>query len=233
MEVKYKLVNIIAKHSVLQMPLKWVHPFTCICAGPSGCGKTTFVVKFLGNLKQLVRGDIKRIIWVCNKGSQPAEHIPGVSFIHELPSFENPSKINTLYVIDDLMHECYNREVSQLFTRGSHHNNISVILITQNIFYQSRESRNISLNAKYIVAFKNPRDTRQFLYLARQIYPTKPCELYNAYLDATDKPHGYLVLDLSQEKDRRLRFYTNIFPGEIPQIYSPEGEVGKCSEVLL
>ena len=42
--------------------------------------------------------------------------------------------------------------------KGSHHRNISVILITQNLFHQANYCRTISLNAKYIVLLKNARN---------------------------------------------------------------------------
>jgi len=40
-----------------------------------------------------------------------------------------------------------------------------VLLLTQNLFHQDTNSRDISLNAKYLVLFKNVRDKKQFLYL--------------------------------------------------------------------
>jgi len=59
------------------------------------------------------------------------------------------------------------------------------------------------------------------MFLARQDYPENSTSLYTAYLDATLKPHGYLLLDLTQDKDDRLRFRTNIFRTEETIIYSP------------
>jgi hypothetical protein len=130
-----------------------------------------------------------------------------------------------LVILDDLLHKAYSDQVSDLFTRGSHHRNISVILITQNLFHQTRFSRNISLNSKYFVAVKNLRDKQQFLYLARQIYPEDSNGLYTAYLDATEIPHGYIVLDLAQDSHNLLRFRARIFPEEKPPvIYAPVGD---------
>jgi hypothetical protein len=56
------------------------------------------------------------------------------------------------------------------FHQGKPSQEISVILITQNLFHQGRFSRDISLNTKYLVVFKNVRDKNQFVYLARQVY---------------------------------------------------------------
>jgi len=61
-----------------------------------------------------------------------------------------------LVIIDDLMRESSRRRS----IKGSHHKNLSVILISQNLFHQERGrvQRDISLNANYITVFKNPRD---------------------------------------------------------------------------
>ena len=83
-----------------------------------------------------------------------------------------------------------------LFTKGSQHRNISVVLITQNIFHQSKNYRDISLNTKYLVLLKNVRDRSQFSRLA-QVYPKHRVDLYNSNLHATAKPDGYLILHLS------------------------------------
>ena len=76
-----------------------------------------------------------------------------------------------LVILDDLLTDVYSNQVCELFTRVSHHRNISVILIIQNLFHQGRFCRDISLNAHYIVALKNVRDKKQVMYLASQVYP--------------------------------------------------------------
>jgi hypothetical protein len=74
-------------------------------------------------------------------------------------------------VLDDLLNKVYSRAVCDLFTKGSHHRNLSVILITLNFFHQAPHCRDIPLNAKYLVAPKNVRDRNLFAYLARQVLP--------------------------------------------------------------
>ena len=87
-----------------------------------------------------------------------------------------------------------------------------------NLFHQGRNCRDISLNAKYLILFKNVRDKRQFSYLANQILPEDSSGLFKAYLDATTRPHGYLLLDLTQDSVDQYRFRTNIIPHEYPHI---------------
>ena len=132
-----------------------------------------------------------------------------------------------LVIIDDLMRESSSCDaIVDLFTKGSHHKNLSVILISQNLFHQGRGQRNISLNANYIVIFKNPRDRAQIRHLARQVYPDDPKFLEEAYYDATSHPHGYLLLDLKQTTPDEYRFRTCIFPDDtLHYVYIPRRSI--------
>ena len=76
--------------------------------------------------------------------------------------FNNGGETPCLIILDDLLNDAYSQVVCELFTEGSHHRNISFILITQNLFHQGKYCRDISLNAKYIVVLKNVRDRNQF-----------------------------------------------------------------------
>jgi hypothetical protein len=94
-----------------------------------------------------------------------------------------------------------------------------LLLITQNLFHQGTYCQDISLNTKYFLLLKNTRDKQQFTHLARQVYPQNNKSMYEAYLDATDQAHGYLVLDFAQDTDDKLRYLTHIFPDEHPIIF--------------
>ena len=76
-----------------------------------------------------------------------------------------------LIILDDLMNDLKGDIVANLFTKGSHHTNSSIILIVQNIYSQQREMRDISLNAHYITILKNPRDKQQVSTLDSQMFP--------------------------------------------------------------
>jgi len=73
---------------------------------------------------------------------------------------------STLLILDDLMSET-NELVANVFTKISHHRNVSVVYLTQNLFDKNKYARTISLNAHYLVLFKNPRDATQFATLAK------------------------------------------------------------------
>lgn len=119
-----------------------------------------------------------------------------------------------LIVIDDQIQDC-GSEVVALFTRGSHHFNISVIVLTQNIFFANPGFRTMSLNAHYLILFKSPRAMDQVSCLARQICPNNVKFFQEAFADSCKEPHSYLLLDMTQSCDDELRFRTKIFPDDI------------------
>jgi hypothetical protein len=134
----------------------------------------------------------------------------------DVSSFDGSEPI--LLIIDDLMSEI-NSDTEKIFTRMSHHRNISVVFIMQNLFPKNKFARTMSLNAHYMVLFKNPRDAGQFAVLAKQMYPNSNKFAVEAYKDATGCPYGYLLLDLKPDTDERFRLRTNVFPEENTSVY--------------
>jgi len=209
-------------------------------SGPSGSGKSSFCIRFLQNIDALCteRNFDGWVIWCYSeKTAVPNQKLAVLKKIRHnqcVPTdFENAHGGPCLIILDDLLNDAYSKEVCDLFTKGSHHRNMSVILITQNLFQKGRFYRNISLNAKYLVLLENTRDKNQFMFLTRQVYPENSCSLYKAKLNATQQPYGYLILHISQDTNYHLRVRTNIFPTDPPHliIYAPiEGE---ASEIKL
>ena len=155
----------------------------------------------------------EEIIWHYGKWQPSYGNAYGVKFVEGLPvkeEAEGRRRKRCLIIIDDLMHETDER-VTRLFTKGSHHSNTSVMYIVQNLFGKNKEHRTISLNAQYLVVFKNPRDASQITQLAKQMYPGRVTYLQEAFKDATTAPHGYLVLDVHQTTPEHLRLRADIF----------------------
>ena len=201
------------------------HPFTCIVAGCTQSGKTVWVKSLLENAQKSISPPPQRIIWCYGQWQHSyfdmMRTMPGIEFNQGIPEdIDNADYLDVsqrnLIVLDDLMAQSgkYKR-IADLFTKGSHHRNLSIIYIAQNIFHQGKEMRNISLNAHYIVLFKSPRDKQQISMLARQINPGKVQGFMRSYEDATNRPHGYLMLDLKPTTGDQQRLKTNVLPGEI------------------
>ena len=95
--------------------------------------------------------------------------------------------------------------VTKIFTKISHHKSVSVLYLTQNLFFQGKENRTISLNTHYMVLFKNPRDASQVAVLGKQMYPNKSKILVEAFRDATGIPYCYLLVDMQTDLDEQFR----------------------------
>lgn len=204
------------------MDTRWKHPFTALVAGPTGCGKTVFVSRILAHLVDMTTPTPEEVIWCYSEWQPMYNNMSGVKFIEGLPDIEQwVGDKSRLVVIDDLMSETDDR-VTKLFTKGSHHRSISVMYLVQNLFGKNKEHRTISLNAHYIVLFKNPRDGSQITNLAKQMYPGRVAYLQESFKDATTEPHGYLLLDLRQETPDHLRLRSTIFPDENQTVYVPK-----------
>ena len=204
------------------MTLTWKHPFTSIVAGPSGCGKTQFTLKFIKNVKLIVEPPPEKIIWCYGVYQKLFEELPEVEFNEGLPEISSfDGKHKTLLILDDLMHETDDR-VTKIFTKISHHMDVSVLYLSQNLFYGGKQNRTIGLNAHYLVLFRNPRDATQVSHLARQMYPGQTKFLLEAFKDATIEPFSYMLIDLKADTEDKYRVRANIFPGELSCVYVPK-----------
>jgi hypothetical protein len=142
--------------------------------GPSRCGKTSLVSDLLEN-KDTIMSPVPLKILYCFSLYQPLfdylkykldqiEFFKGLSYLDEVS--------NCLLIIDYLGHECIdNKEIVPVFTVGSHHRNISVILLIHNIFEKGKYMRTISLSCSYLIIFNNLRDKKQIKFLGTKLFP--------------------------------------------------------------
>ena len=202
------------------MTLSLQHPFSMIIAAPSNSGKSHFVAKLLKHRQSMISPSPVKVYWCYSEWQQLYQTIDNVQFHQGIIYVDSiDSGITNLVILDDLMSECDQR-VSDIFTKHSHHRNLSVIFMTQNLYHKGPHMRNMNLNSSYIVLFKNPRDVNQINFLSRQMYPSgKSKFMVEAYSDATSAPYGYLLIDLKQSTDDAVRLRTCIFPDEKTYIY--------------
>ena len=193
------------------------HPFSMMVAGPRRSGKTEFTRKLIVNSQNIIDKKIDRFIWFyANTQDELAKQLSHkVEFRKKLPDhdledeFSDNILTNTLIVLDDLMEEANKRsDIKSLFTRGRHLN-ISVLFLTQNLFHQGKNNRDISLNTDYMVLFRNPRDISIVNHIGKQMGDV--VLMKDAYKKATESPFSFLLVDMRCDSDDRLRFRANIF----------------------
>ena len=197
------------------MDTRFQHPFTAVLAGPTGSGKTEFIKQFLQHIHDLVNPNIQEIIFCYGEWQESYQTMKSfplnLTFVEGLPDSDSLQPgVRKLIIIDDLMAETDER-VTRLFTKGSHHKNISVIHILQNLFSKNKEQRCINLNSHYMILFKNPRDSSSIVNLAKQMYPNNVRVMQDAYKEATSQPFSYLLVDLKQNTPEQFRLRGDIF----------------------
>ena len=126
----------------------------------------------------------------------------------------SPKQRNIIILDDQIGVASSSQSVADLFTKGSHHRNLTVIYLVQNVSNHYKSKRTIYLNSHYCVVFRNSRDASEFRTMAYQICSSDARWLVDAFTDATSKYYGYLVLDHHPSTPDDENVVTNIFPGE-------------------
>jgi len=202
--------------------LPFKHPFAAMCCGSTGSGKTLFVLRLIDNIETMVKPTPNSIIYYLMEYQSVFDEYPQVDLRQGVPKIQELEDTrDALIVCDDMMIESIDGLLN-VFTRGSHHRQNSVIHIVQNLFNSNKNMRTISLNAQYLVFFKSPRDSSQFVHLAKQVFPHNTRYAVDAYKLATEKLFSYLLLDLRNEQDELLRLRSNVFPDEKHAVYVPK-----------
>jgi len=195
-------------------------------AGPSKSAKTTLLKSLLQYNTQLIDRPPEKIVYCYSRWQPDYDElnllIPIIEFNEGLPDIEKfNADQNNLIILDDLMRECgKDQSIFDIFTVDSHHKNMSVFFLSQNLFPNMKNSRTISLNCNYIIVLNNPRDRQQFSYLARQMFPGKSKFLLECLEDAVEtRQYGYLFLDFTQTTPDKYRVQTNILPNDQRIVY--------------
>ena len=184
-------------------PFRFHSPYSILVVSPSGCGKTAFMEKLLLEDPELFETPPIQVHYcygAWQDGFRPMQD-RGVMFHEEIPDHQAlvqwfPQGQGVL-VLDDLMDEGSNdKRVLDLFTKHSHHQNVTVLYLCQDMFLVGKYAKSISRNAQFIVAFKNPPDQPGVRNVLLQSFPTTCKDSLETFHHATARPYWYLVLDL-------------------------------------
>jgi len=193
-------------------------------AGPTNCGKTYWVYRLLASQYPMFDQPISSILYcygvyqpLYDKIKKNVNTKKGIVFKEGLPTSNDLEKLNDggfhVVVIDDLMEKVVKSlEMQELVLKYCHHNNITAILLSQNIFQPGRYGRTINLNMHNMVLFANKRDESQVYVLARQIFPKYWRSFVSVYRTVTKEPHSYILIDCTPSHPRIFQTRTHIFP---------------------
>jgi hypothetical protein len=207
-----------------------VTPFNCIISGVSQSGKTTLVSNLLRLSGSIFTKKPSKVLLFFKFNQAIYTEMIQNGLIHELIEINDEtldydnivervspykSGQGSLIIFDDSMSDITS-DFAQIFTNLSHHQNCSVIYITQNLFHKDSNYRTMSLNAHYLFLMKNGRDKQQINTLARQICPGNSTYVVQAFIHATRHPYSYLLLDFRPASPEILKLRSHIFPNEFP-----------------
>ena len=117
--------------------------------------------------------------------------------------------------MDDLMNEgSGDKGVLDLFTKYSHHQNVTVIFLCQDMFSTGKYAKSISRNAHYVIAFKNPRDQLGVRNLLLQSFPMAWKETMEVFRQTISRPFGYLLIDLHPASSDDVRLLSHLLKEE-------------------
>ena len=208
-------------------------PFTMVITGPTQAGKSSKCANLLKMRNEMMDKSPDLIIWYYKLWQPSFDTFDKMGIVNEwinkLPTLEEleektspyKDKNGSLVVIDDFMLHL-TPDIAELYTTLSHANSVSCCILTQNLFNRDPVFRNISLQTRYLLVCRNPRDMSQIVHLGKQLAPGNVKFFAEVFRHATRMAYGYLFMDFHQECPEALKFRTRIFPHEWPMVvYTP------------
>lgn len=194
-------------------------PTTILLAGCSQAGKSSFVKRLLDHRDVMFSTPPESVIYFYGVHQPLFEKMSDVQFHNGLPeNFEKFAKPPEprLFILDDLILDSVsNKNVGNLVSRGVHHLNCSLLIISQNLYQQGKVARLISLNTHYLILFRSMRDGQTIVNLGKQLYPGRGNLLVESYREAMKEKYSYLLIDMHPHSNSSEPLLSSkIFPGE-------------------
>jgi hypothetical protein len=195
--------------------------FGMLVSGPPYSGKTYFVLQLLRHSDRLIDTKFDNIVFFYGQYNSAVEQIKSehpniVTVVEGIPDNIDDyiaEKKQNLFIFDDLMQEATsNRTLTSLFYKKCQHQQVSWIMLVQNIFHYGKERLTFYRCAHYLVLFYNSLDKSQIYSIAQKILPGQQKSFIKMYeMSAGLSPHGYLMIYGDVNTPAEARFRTDIF----------------------
>ena len=171
------------------------------------------MIKFIAESSELICPEPASVLYAFGEMSSivPTLQKCGISVYSGVPPEDLIKRLPKplLLILDDLLFSIDESYLSALFTKKSHHQNFAVVFVTQNLF--ERRLKVARQNAQYLVLMRAPNSALAIRNIGVQLFPGKLDYFLSAYRIATNRPYGYLMVDMHAASNPVLRLRTGIF----------------------
>ena len=112
-----------------------------LVVGPTYSGKTWFITRLIDYSKYVFDKLPTRVYWCYGRETKMHDYFVNRNYImmKGLPTSFDFAEEGSIIVLDDLFAEGgKSNQVSNLFTRDSHHEGLFIIMTSQNLFHQAK-----------------------------------------------------------------------------------------------
>ena len=201
--------------------------------GQTSSGKSSLAYGLIRHIDKIFDKEVKGVV-VCYRHFQELynkmkELSPVQVTLHMgIPTndqiTEYTSTFNGHWVLfcDDLSASVTNeKSMFDSYVMRSHHDNFSIINLTQNFYTQGKYARTMQLQVHYVYLLKTRRDRRQISILGSQMFPGRGRAFLECFEDATNihqptldavRLPGYLLVSLHPHEEARMILTTSLLP---------------------
>lgn len=225
--------------------LKFICPTRMLICGPSESGKSHFILSLIEHRNEVFNQTFASVVlWLPKENLQKyddyiqaARRLMGSTDFQARGGLPKQSDMSMgrhageprLYIFDDQMLTFFSSPVmADLMVRGSHHDKISVVVVTQDYFGARGPFRHtIMRNFTHQVLFKDLADKTTMRNISIKLVPNEPKFLLDALHWIRKNPvkcgnSRYIIIDSDQKSNlpENLRIRTNIFPTVKGDVFS-------------
>jgi len=201
--------NLISSHSLLVSP-----PFSFVKVYIGTPLEENALFKHLASSMNSIAKDLVDVVDVRGVYDNDLK-LMEKHFAHDLKSSIDEFCENGCVVFDDLMQELARANLLvDLFTKISSHKKLSVIYLTQDLFFRGKnpqENHTLFINAHHLVLFKQPMDTSSFRLVASRLGSGIDYKkTYSLLRDVAEK-YRYVIISGTLKRDKSIQFTSDIF----------------------